>query len=244
MEIFIMKDAMHGNPYHLFFYMIGQFKAFDDKEIVHYYYPKTDCVLAESALENLPKRFVREYTINESYKYIEPTMQSIECIDKRDEKWIFHFVRDLYKDIWSQFKRQKGKYTYISRSKAAVRRITNETYLPALTSMGVSVYCMEDLTFIDQIRLFAESELITGPHGAAYSFAIFCKPGTYLYEIYRADSIKGHYPILANECGLKYLRYTGIDHYDEQFQDMTIDVQTYLDSLEAVILSISFSGLS
>jgi len=222
--------------------MIAQFKTFDtaDKGPVLYYYPKSHCLLAESALENLPKRFIRQYVIQSDCEYIESTVKFIEYINPFDESWIFQYIRSLYQHIWSQYQQKKGKYTYISRSKATLRRITNESdYLDRLGQMGVSVYWMEDLSFIDQIRLFAESEIITGPHGAAYSFAVFCKPDTIIYEIYRADTMKGHYKSLANMCNLKYFRYFGIDSYDELLQDMTIDIQTYLDSLEAVILQVS-----
>ena len=228
---------MQENPYHLFFYMLAQLKPFDNGSTVHFYYPKTECRLAEAALENLPSRFIRELTLRSECKYVETTFERIERIDPSDESWIFQYIRSLYEHIWSQYKQIKGKYTYISRSKAQVRRIVNESeVLEGLKKLDVSVYWMEDLSFVDQIRLFAESELITGPHGAAYSFAIFSSPKTSLYEIYKADRGKGHYPILAQKCDLKYMRYFGVDDYNETNQDMTIDAQTYLDSLEAVLL--------
>ena len=240
-EIFILKNCMQENPYHLFFYMIAQLKAFDDRgqgiKPVHYYYPKTQCALAEAALDNLPPRFIRHLVIRSDCKYIESTIEWIERIDPSDEEWIFQYIRGLYKHIWSEFKQIKGKYTYISRSKAQVRRITNESeVLEGLKKFGISVYWMEDLSFVDQIKLFAESELVTGPHGAAYSFAVFSNPKMTLYEIYKADNMKGHYPILARECSLTYMRYFGVEHYNETNQDMTIDVETYLNSLEGVIL--------
>jgi hypothetical protein len=237
-QVFILKDCMQENPYHLFFYMIAQLKPFDNgSSPVYYYYPKTTCTLAESALDNLPTRFIREVELRSDRNYVETNFERIEQINPSDESWIFQYIRSLYEHIWAQYKQIKGKYTYISRCKAQVRRVTNESdALEGLKRLGVSVYWMEDLSFVDQIKLFAESELITGPHGAAYSFAIFSSPKTTLYEIYKADRGKGHYPILANECKLTYMRYFGLEHYNETNQDMTIDVQTYLDSLEAVIL--------
>jgi len=239
-QVFILKDCMQENPYHLFFYMIAQLKPFDTGSIVRYYYAKTHCALAEAALDNLPPRFIREFVMRSNCKYVETNFERIEQIDPSDESWIFQYIRNLYEHIWSQFKQIKGKYSYISRSKANVRRITNESdTLGGLKRLGISVYWMEDLSFVDQIKLFAESELITGPHGAAYSFAIFSSPTTTLYEIFKADRGKGHYPILANQCNLKYMRYFGVEHYNETNQDMTIDVESYLNSLEASILFLS-----
>ena len=236
-QVFILKDCMQENPYHLFFYMIAQLKPFDNGSTVYYYYPKTTCALAESAFDALPPRFIRELVIRSNCNYVETNFERIEQINPSDESWIFQYIRNVYEHIWSQFKQIKGKYSYISRSKANVRRITNESeILEGLKRLGISVYWMEDLSFVDQIKLFAESELITGPHGAAYSFATFSNPGTTLYEIYRADRGKGHYPILAHHCNLKYIRYFGIESYNETNQDMTIDVESYLNSLEAAIL--------
>ena len=237
LQVFILKDCMQDNPYHLFFYMIAQLKPFDNGSTVHFYYPKTKSELAEAALDNLPPRFIREFVLRSDCTYVESNFERIERINPSDESWIFQYIRNLYTHIWSQYKQIKGKYSYISRSKAHVRRITNESeVLEGLKKLGIIVYWMEDLSFVDQIQLFAESELITGPHGAAYSFAIFSNPKTTLYEIYKGDRGKGHYPILAHHCNLKYIRYFGIEHYNETNQDMTIDVESYLNSLEAAIL--------
>jgi hypothetical protein len=214
--------------------MIASFKEFDKG--TRYYYPLTNCALLEGALSALPNGFVREFIIKSDCIYIESTIDYLVCIDPRDEVWIFQYIRSLYQHIWSSCKQVKGKYTYISRRKATVRRILNETdYLDNLKQLGISVYCMEDLSFVDQIKLFAESEILTGPHGAAFSFAVFCQPGTLLYEIYRADQIKNHYVILASECGLNYKRFYDVA-FDEVTHDMTINKESYIDSLRSLIM--------
>jgi hypothetical protein len=241
-KVFILPNCGDENPYHLFFYMFGQLRPIDNGPIV-YYYPPSKSKLCESALANLPARFKREIEIRDNCAYLESTIKIITEIAKADEHWIFHYTRDLYKHIFESFKQIKGKYSYISRKKAAVRRILNESeYTDALSLIGVTMYCMEDLTFIDQIRLFRESEIITGPHGAAMSFGIFCEPGTILFEIYRADNIKGHYPILANECSLKYMRYDDVENFNEQTQDFTINSEGYIEMLKDVIDFSSFAS--
>jgi hypothetical protein len=240
--IYLMKNSDHKNPYHLFFYMLSYLKRFDSG--IHYYYPECDNQMVESALNNLPKRFVREFVVRDNCKYLETTIKLIERIEPADEGWIFQYIRSLYEHIWSQYKQIKGKYTYISRKKAAVRRIVNEdAYLDDLKQLGVSVYFMEDMSFLDQIKLFAESEIVTGPHGAAFSFAIFCKPQTLLYEIYRSDDIKAHYTILANECNLRYKRFHHLTDFNELSHDMTIDKESYIDSLNELIAFSRFSEM-
>ena len=237
-----MKNSDHKNPYHLFFYMLQLLKNFDKG--TRYYYPICDNKMVEDALTNLPPRFVRDLIIRDGCKYIESTIESFERINPADEQWIFQYIRSLYQHIWSTCKQIKGKYTYISRCQALTRRILNEAdYLDDLKQLGVSVYCMEDLSFVDQIKLFAESEILTGPHGAAFSFAVFCQPGTLLYEIYQADQIKGHYVSLANECGLRYKRFFDVD-FNQETHDMTINKESYIDSLRGLIEATSFSRLS
>jgi hypothetical protein len=238
--VYIMKDAGQANPYHLFYYMIGQLHPLhtDPSRALHYFYAPTDCPLAEQALTNLPKRFIRHLYSEDDVIYKESNINFIKEISRSDEHWIFKYIRSLYSHIWSEFKQVPGKYTYISRRKATCRRILNESeILEPLEALDVQVHCMEDLSFVDQIRLFAESEIITGPHGAAFSFAAFCKEGTLLYEIYRASTEKGHYVDLANECQLQYKRFYEVTVSDEDTKDMTIDKESYIEELSMLIQS-------
>jgi hypothetical protein len=241
-KVFILPNCGDENPYHLFFYMFGQLRCIDNGPIL-YYYPPSKSKLCESALANLPARFKRKTEITDDCICVESTFTFIKEIVKADEQWIFHYVRDLYKHIYESFKEVKGKYSYISRKKAAIRRITNEAeYLDSLTSIGVDVYCMEDLDFVEQIRVFRESEIITGPHGAAMSFLIFCEPGTIVFEIYKADSIKCHYTSLATVCSLKYMRYDDVDEFNEITHDFKINSQGYLEMLKGLIDFSSFGS--
>ena len=55
----------------------------------------------------------------------------------------------------------------ISRRKALSRRIFNEDeVMKALTPLGFSAYILEEMSFTEQIRLFAQAEMIIAPHGA------------------------------------------------------------------------------
>jgi hypothetical protein len=242
-KVYILQNCGEENPFHLFFYMLAQFRNIDNgSDTLKFYYPnEKHCYIREAALQALPPRFQRDTIRRDDCIYMESSVRDIFRIDMLDEQWIFHYIRDLYKHIFESFKQIKGKYSYISRRKAAVRRILNESeYTDALSLIGVTMYCMEDLTFIDQIRLFRESQIITGPHGAAMSFGIFCEPGTILFEIYRADNIKGHYPTLANECSLRYIRYDGVEEFNEVTHDFTIDSQEYIEMLKGLIDFSSF----
>ena len=242
-KVYILQNCGEENPYHLFFYMLAQFRSIDNgSDTLQFYYPnEKHCYIREAALQGLPPRFQRETLRRDDCIYMESLVRDIFHINRQDEQWIFHYIRDLYKHIFESFKQIKGKYSYISRRKADVRRILNESeYTDALSLIGVTMYCMEDLTFVDQIRLFRESEIITGPHGAAMSFGIFCEPGTILFEIYRADSVKTHFASLANECSLKYMRYDDVENFNEQTHDFTINSEGYIEMLKDIIDFSSF----
>jgi hypothetical protein len=56
---------------------------------------------------------------------------------------------------------------FISRRTALARRIANEDeVLEALAPLGFRAYTLEEMSFPDQVRLFANAEIVAGPHGA------------------------------------------------------------------------------
>lgn len=62
----------------------------------------------------------------------------------------------------------------ISRSKALGRRVINENeVMDALTPLGFSKYILEDLSYSDQVRLFAQAKIIIAPHGAGLTNLLF-----------------------------------------------------------------------
>lgn len=233
-----MPDCGENNPYHLLFYMLPRLRFIDQGVIVEYYYPKfQNTYIGEAALAALPSRFQREIKKQEGIEYIE--LPGIMCgVDSIIDPWVYEYVRDLYKEYWIDTIQEKKKYTYISRKKTQFqsRMVMNEEeYLKELREMGFSIYCMEDLTFVEQIRLFRSSEIITGPHGAALSFSIFCHPRTIICEIMRDVPNKGHFSDIARKCGLTFFRYTGITEYEEQHNNMKINKDSYLASLREII---------
>ena len=239
----ILGDAGEHNPYHLFFYMLARFQHVDtgSNEIEYYYPNKKNCYISETALSALPSRFKRYLTQEENVEYREiiPIRCGEDCIF---DKWAYDYLRNLYSPIWKNSKQQKGKYTYISRSKTALksRRILNEdTYTEVLRRLGFSIYNMEDLSFQDQINLFRTSEIITGPHGAAMCFALFCEPGTILCEIHPSIEKKGHFADLSQHCNLQFFRFAEIKYFNEENHDMVIDHKKYIESMTRLVQFVS-----
>ena len=230
-----LGDAWGTNPYHLFFYMLARFYYVDDDstDIIYYYPKKDEYLFTEGALAALPSRFKREVIKDDTYEYVELP----GCKWKHDtieEPWMYGYMKYLYKDIWSSTKQQKGKYTYIIRDpvSSSYRRIVNHNEVITLAKKeSFSIYDMGNLTFVEQIRLFRSSEFIVGLHGAALTFLVFCEPGTQVLEIYPNRPGKNHYYDISNNMNLTYGRFTGIDSFNEENEDITVN----LDQFRAVI---------
>lgn len=235
-----LGDAVDENPYHLYFYMISRFYYFDhgDTVIPYYYVSHNKSYFAEAALAALPPRFQRETVKREEYEYVE--MPGCNWYpDMIDEPWMPNYVRNLYKHIWEGCSQEKGKFSFISRKqgKKKARRIVNEMELyEPLKKLGFSIYHLEDLTFEQQVRLFATSQIITGGHGAGLAHIIFCAPNTLICEINHGKTPdKNHYVNLSIQCGLRHYMYNGAepvaDGETDGFEDLKVDVSRYMAAL-------------
>jgi hypothetical protein len=98
----------------------------------------------------------------------------------------------------------KGRRLYISRSAAARRRVVNEPALvAALRAHEFEVVRAEELSFRDQVRLFAEAELVVAPHGAANTNLAFASQAT-LVEFFEPRYVNGCFYMLAGAAGHDY----------------------------------------
>ena len=240
---------LEENPYHLLFYMIAPFYYVDNGilPIRYLYFKKNNHYLPNEALRNLPERFKREYNKEEQIEYI----QLPGCkwhIGWIDEPWIYEYVRNLYKHVWESTPQERGKRIYISRhvTRVSQRAILNEDELkPVLKEIGISYYVLENMTFIDTIRLFKSAEFVTGPHGAGFAWLVFCDRGTIFLEIYKDKPLKEYYKDMSFKCNLQFLRFTGVIDdpliqtpiYPNEVDDghMIIDIPAYKLAIQNIL---------
>jgi capsular polysaccharide biosynthesis protein len=84
---------------------------------------------------------------------------------------------------------------YLGRT--GVRNITNHKDVEAcLRSKNIEIIYPENLSFAEQVNLFANCSLIIGPLGAAFSNIIFCAPGTKIIGL--ANPVAKTYCMQAN----------------------------------------------
>ena len=93
---------------------------------------------------------------------------------------------------------------YVSRGKAARRRVVNEeSILPILKKNGYEAVNMEDYDLRGQACLFASAHAIVSAHGAALTNLIYCEQGTQVLELFSHHK-RPFYYALSCQVGLQY----------------------------------------
>jgi capsular polysaccharide biosynthesis protein len=96
-----------------------------------------------------------------------------------------------------------SSYIFISRRKALGRRIFNEDeVIAALTPLGFSVYLLEEMSYAEQVRLFAQAKIIVAPHGAGLTNLIFAN-NPIIVELFGAY-VGREFANLSRSLGFKY----------------------------------------
>ena len=115
-------------------------------------------------------------------------------------RWLHRLCRNALKPD-----RKPWRRILISRQKSARRRCLNEDHLFAtLVPHGFERYCLEDLTVIEQLRLFSQSTLLVGAHGAGFSNLVACSPEACIVEFLPRPGPFSHYYSMADVLGLSH----------------------------------------
>lgn len=61
------------------------------------------------------------------------------------------------------------------------------------------------MSLLEQIQLFANAEIVIGPHGAGMANILFCDPGTKVVELFSRD--------MRNYCMLNIAEIVGLDYW-------------------------------
>ena len=158
-------------------------------------------------------------------------------------EWISNFLRRTYGTLTPRPRRR----IYTSRANARWRRILNEQELyPILTSFGFEIVFPEKLGFIEGAKLFEDSEVVCGMHGANLANICFCKPGARLIEIYHPQQPEIYYWITATGARLNYSFLLGegpIRDYPDNFNPWTYNHLDTMVSPEKLRDTLIASGL-
>lgn len=95
-------------------------------------------------------------------------------------------------------------HLYISRRNALVRKVVNEKeVINELGNLGFVDYVLEDMSFAEQVHLFANAKMIVSPHGAGLTNIIFSK-NLKLVELFAKTVPVASYYELCGGLGFDY----------------------------------------
>ena len=108
-----------------------------------------------------------------------------------------------------------GRNIFVARSRNDARPIVNEAQLTALLDkFNIEKVYMDDLSLVDQARLFNSANCVVSTHGAALTNLAYCEKGTTVVELFGAHVYSFFYG-LSNLCSLRYIPVMGDgEHYE------------------------------
>jgi hypothetical protein len=116
---------------------------------------------------------------------------------------------------------------YISRTRASRRKFTEETeasVVEVLGAAGFETVCLEDLSWIEQVRLIAGGKLIAGLHGAGLTNILFSSAKA-LLEFHNPMEARPYFAVMARELHIDYAYIMGsLNGRSQQFDNITIDL--------------------
>lgn len=98
-----------------------------------------------------------------------------------------------------------GRRIHISRAKARLRRIVNESELaPVFAAHGFETVFAEEMSLAEQVSLMAGASVIVGAHGAGLTNMMFMPAGGTVLELRRLHGPPNCFFTLAGACGHQY----------------------------------------
>jgi glycosyl transferase family 61 len=168
----------------------------------------------------------------EAARLVVPTLPGLPGNPPR---WVCDFLRSRFLPLAPPSTRSDRKI-YISREKAQTRHVLNEReVMQALEARGFERVLLEDLPFLEQVRLLKESQVVVSPHSTGLTNLLFCRPGTAVIEIFSPCYVTTCWYALANELDLDYGYVIGLGKRGGEHrvhENMTVDVPQLLRLLD------------
>ncbi|MCZ4500707.1 MAG: hypothetical protein JWQ74_3262 [Marmoricola sp.] len=168
---------------------------------------------------------------------------------ERNPPWVAQLLRERL--VPAGLQRVPGRHLYLSRQAGRNNRaIVNEAeVLAMLRPLGFDVVDPGTLPVADQIRLFAEADVIVAPHGASLANLPFCSPGSTLLELFPSQSMVADYWKMT--CGVEGLEYqylsgtgpaAGTRREAFVVADITVDLRKLESMVSALLAAREESG--
>jgi capsular polysaccharide biosynthesis protein len=149
--------------------------------------------------------------------------------------WGTQFLRERL--LGPDYHRVSGRYLYITRGVSKNNRaVLNEAeVMAALEARGFESVDPATLSIEDEIRCFAEAEIIVTAHGAALTNLVFSSPGASVIELFPAShAVATFWKLATTVPGLEYRYLCGLGPKSEPdrskmlVSDITVDIPALL----------------
>ncbi|MCH5719562.1 glycosyltransferase 61 family protein [Niabella hibiscisoli] len=94
----------------------------------------------------------------------------------------------------------------------------------------------------EQIDIYRNASFIIGPHGASFTNIMFCKPGTFLYELVPTSWAYDYFLYIVQIMKMEYAAFKddshpdiSEDYYDALHQDLSVSIPKLQESLEKIL---------
>lgn len=140
----------------------------------------------------------------------------------------------------SGVKNNSGEKIFLNREKAQSRRIINLPEIQnELLKSGFSVLPVDEMGFIEQVRVFSGCTILAGPHGAGLVNMMFMPERSTIIE-FRSSYPDGNniYERMATRFKHKYIPIISVvDNYDGDFQkaDLYVPLDKLCEQLKEIV---------
>jgi len=117
--------------------------------------------------------------------------------------WTIRFLRYCFIRHSERSTGNLPRRFYIQRT--GKRKVANESViLPLLKSKNIHMVRPEKLSFIDQVSLFFNAEVVVAPHGSGLANLVFASQYIQVVELFPYNQIRIPYWAIANRIGASY----------------------------------------
>ncbi len=154
-------------------------------------------------------------------------------------QWVIDFLRSEFLDATNLEKYKNSKKIYISRSKAASRRIVNEgEVIKFLESQEFTTVHLEDYSLLEQAAIIASANTIISPHGSGLSNLVFADKGAQVIEIFNQEGFNKLFYNLSQSAELQHHALICTDEELTWEQQQNEDIVVDIPRLKSLINSI------